>query len=131
MPDTCWQFVHSSVIERIRSVNDETYGFALSGLANGDGTALLRYEANRNGHFWIHRDVGPAFSTRKLSFSVQLTSGEEYVGGDLRFPYSSVEAPRDKGTLSVFPAYLPHVVTAVRTGVRHALVGWIHGPAFQ
>lgn len=123
--------LESHVVGPARLVNDHHYSFELTGVLPHDSIALLRYEHGQGGHFALHRDLGPAFSTRKLSLSVQLSDPTDYLGGDLIFPYADAKAPRGIGTLAVFPSYLPHAVSPVTGGCRYALVGWIHGPAFR
>lgn len=40
-------------------------------------------------------------------------------------------APRDKGTVIIFPSYILHRVTPVTKGVRKSLAVWISGPRFK
>lgn len=74
---------------------------------------------------------------RKLSFSLQLTSPEEYTGGDLQIltfepSYPTVKiAPKELGSLVVFDSRLPHRVTKVKSGTRKAIVGWVVGPRWK
>ena len=103
----------------------------VTGLDAGDRPAVLRYEAGTNDHFRPHIDVGSTNSTRKLSFVVQLTDPNTYQGGDLVFSDLGRSAPREQGTLIVFPSFLKHVVSPVVSGTRHALVSWLHGPTFR
>ena len=35
------------------------------------------------------------------------------------------------GNAIVFPSYIAHRVLPITSGMRHALVAWIHGPAFR
>lgn len=82
--------------------------------------------------------VAPEFRglLRKISFSLQLSAPESYEGGDLELEIglpsdpNRVECPdpaRERGTLIVFPSFVPHRVTPVTRGVRHSLVGWVCG----
>jgi PKHD-type hydroxylase len=43
---------------------------------------------------------------------------------------SALEARR-QGTALAFPAHLAHRVLPVETGLRRALIAWLHGPAFR
>ncbi len=128
------------LVERIAQVamwaNDQLYGFRLDGFAETDPPAVLRYEVGD--HFAWHPDVGaegtPA-ATRKLSFTVQLSDPTTYDGGDLELAVheltgTSAGGLRAQGTLILFPSFLMHRVTPVTRGARHAIVGWLHGPAF-
>jgi PKHD-type hydroxylase len=40
-------------------------------------------------------------------------------------------APREKGTVIMFPSYLLHRVTPVTKGVRKSLVLWVGGTTFR
>lgn len=71
---------------------------------------------------------------RKISFVLQLSNPDEYVGGDFEFqsPYEElIPEAKTKGTAIVFPSFIPHRVTGVTEGVRKSLVSWIEGPKFR
>jgi len=74
---------------------------------------------------------------RKLSFSLQLSSPEEYTGGDLQFHYNNYSnsgvftAPKEQGTLIIFDSRINHRVTKVKSGRRESLVGWVVGPRWK
>ena len=120
---------YKRLYHRITAVNDIHFRFRLHGVPASDCPSVIRYESSTTDHFRPHRDSGPAHSTRRLSYVVQLTEANEYIGGDLVFRDVGLKAPRDRGTLVIFPSSLLHVVTPVVAGVRETLVGWIHGPA--
>lgn len=84
-------------------------------------------------YFDWHVDVGPGpAALRKLSLSVQLTPPEEYLGGELEFPWQpGLERPGELGTAIIFPSYLAHRVAPVTSGVRRSLVAWACGPSFR
>jgi hypothetical protein len=128
----------------LAEVNAATFRFDLDGRAADDPVTLMRYE--RGDHFDWHIDNGvdrPPQATRKLGFTIQLSDPADYVGGDLEFAMyraddaggqaSSArrELARRRGTILVFAAFQPHRVTPVTRGVRLAIVGWLHGPAFR
>jgi PKHD-type hydroxylase len=118
------------------------YRFRLTGTSALDPTALVRYAAGD--HFAWHIDNGvdgPPFATRKLSFVVQLSDPRHYQGGDLELAMyaqsyggEALAAYRDRirrrGALTVFASFHMHRVQRIERGTRHALVGWLHGPAF-
>ena len=73
-------------------------------------------------------------SSRKLSFSLQLSNENDYEGGELQFLTDeniSYYAPKKRGTLVIFDSRSRHRVTKVRSGVRRSLVGWVNGPRWQ
>jgi PKHD-type hydroxylase len=82
------------------------------------------------GHYDWHMDMGHQYlSMRKVSITMQLSHPDEYEGGDLQFMRSQwVEnAPRNFGSVIVFPSYMLHRVTAVTKGTRKSLVLWSGG----
>jgi PKHD-type hydroxylase len=94
-------------------------------------------EYTDGGYYGWHSDMdNPCMEgfQRKLSCSVQLSDPDTYEGGDLILENPEGKqfvAPRQKGTVIVFPAFLKHTVTPVTKGVRYSAVGWMRGPAFK
>jgi PKHD-type hydroxylase len=77
---------------------------------------------------------------RKLSVTINLNSGEEYEGGNLKFDFGphalekrfcEVEEARSQGSIIVFPSYQYHCVTPVTKGTRYSLVLWSLGEPFK
>ena len=68
-----------------------------------------------------------------MSISVQLSEPDAYDGGDLEIDIDGApwSAPRDRGTAILFPSFVRHRISQVDSGTRHALVAWMHGPAFR
>lgn len=134
-PETAWVF--RRIARLVADVNREVYGFDLEDFR--EGMQILRYDAPERGHaagqYDAHVDIGASghSATRKLSVSVQLTPAEDYDGGDLTIDLDGTPwpAPRDAGTAILFPSFVRHRVTPVTAGSRHALVAWVHGPAFR
>jgi PKHD-type hydroxylase len=121
----------SFVFERVRRLAhslNARYNFRLSGFT--EPLHLITYEPG--GHFEWHSDLaGGPTSTRKISISIQLSEDDDYVGGDFEFcPHGLISEFRGIGNALAFPAYLPHRVSPVSSGRRHALVAWVHGDAF-
>jgi PKHD-type hydroxylase len=121
-----FQRITSAVID----INQQFWHFDLSRIET------LQYSEYNIGQFYKeHIDMmyqSPNRAVRKLSFSIQLTDPDEYEGGDVLIkPSSNAPIHRNKGTISFFPSYISHEVTPVTKGTRHALVGWVTGPAFK
>ena len=90
------------------------------------------YGSNEGGYEW-HMDCGEKIQNqRKISVTVQLSDSNEYEGGDLEFlgTETNTEAFRQQGTCIIFPSFLAHKVSKVKSGTRLAIVGWIHGPTY-
>jgi len=89
---------------------------------------LARYE---EGQFYTkHIDMGCGhMGNRKLSFSVQLSAPDTYEGGDIVCDNNGKDffAPRDLGSVTVFPSFMPHEVKPVTKGTRYSLVVWASG----
>ena len=145
IPEKPDEWLFSKIIGHIMNFNnsEQGYNFDVRGLAEPPN--MMRYEAaniNKNGkpgkYDW-HLDIGPGPvpSMRKISYSLQLNSGE-YEGGALAFnigsdttPIAGQNSSDNIGTVYLFPSYMCHRVTEVTSGTRYALVGWCHGSSFS
>lgn len=130
-PMTALPWLADAIIEAMLALNRRRFMFDVVGWPSSDPPIVLKYLGEQRDHFDTHRDIGAAFSTRKLSFTLQLSHPSSYRGGGVHFPTCRSLACRSRGSLTVFPAFLPHQVEAVEDGERLALVGWLHGPAFR
>lgn len=86
------------------------------------------------GFFDWHLDFGAGeISARKLSMTIQLSDPNDYEGGDLRFMINKeiVNAPKEKGTIIIFPSFIMHRVTPITKGTRQSIVGWVSGPPYR
>lgn len=128
-PDTQWLF------ERMRKLslemNQQFWNFDISYL---ECIQFTRYE--QPGDFYAdHMDIAYSpFEHRKISLSVQLSDPDDYQGSDLMLFRTGKDmdtAPRDRGTVILFPSYHVHEVTPLIQGTRYSLVSWIVGPLFR
>lgn len=123
-PDRKWLW--EKLTKHIAGVN-QAWRFDLDGLLE----ALQLTEYGEAGHYNWHEDnTESKHSTRKLSFSLQLTDPSTYDGGDLVL-YPDHRPPRTQGTLIFFPSYYLHKVEPVTRGTRHSLVSWVTGRPFR
>jgi PKHD-type hydroxylase len=78
-------------------------------------------------------DHGPIRVQRKLSISVQLSDPSQYDGCELQFQAGNAieTAPRERGSVIAFPAYVLHRITPCTRGTRKAIVAWTTGPKFK
>ena len=131
MPGADW--IMDRIIATVAAANRDVFDFALSDFA--ESAQIARYGAERQGHFDWHSDIGdgPLARRRKLTLVVQLSDPGGYDGGLLQVMPSAtvIDAPRTRGSATIFPAYLLHRVTPVTRGERHSLTVWAHGPAFR
>ena len=119
------------ILDLAKQANSARFKFDVAGFLDVDAPMIMKYD--KGGHYDWHVDTGNSVCHRKLSFTIQLSDDKDYVGGDVEFIGSKVDtkAYRQKGVCLIYPSFLPHRVTKVTKGIRHAIVGWIHGPTFK
>ena len=128
-PDTKWIYDRMQAV--IRTLNDKVWQFDLRGFS--EDFQYTVYHGSEGGHYDWHVDLGDLAKLRKLSLSLQLTDASEYEGCELQIHDGRrVEtAPRERGTVIVFPSYVLHRVTPITRGIRKAVVVWTTGPKFR
>lgn len=91
---------------------------------------IIRYR--KGDYFDWHYDMFHELSkTRKVNFTIQLSDETEYEGGDLEFFQLNVGNMKKKGSVIIYPSYLPHRITPITKGTRYAMVGHLNGPEFR
>lgn len=108
----------------------------LFNLASLESIQIAQYESTAF-YDW-HVDTFPAQENgmqRKLTISIQLSSPDDYLGGDFilgeKHGTNNVLLPKKQGSIMVFPSFIPHTVTPVTKGERFSAVGWMNGLAFR
>ena len=131
LPGTGW--VGDQIAAVVAEANRTRFGFDLADFA--ESAQIARYEAEQEGHFHWHSDVGqgPVAARRKLTVVIQLSDPADYEGGELQTWAGAEPAAhrRGLGDAVVFPSFLLHRVTRVTRGARVSLTQWVHGPAFR
>jgi len=116
--------------DAVAHINQTFFGFELSGFAEA-----FQYTVYREGGWYgWHMDKGEnTVAPRKLSLTIQLSTPDEYDGGEFQINNGSevLQFPREQGRVYAFPSWVLHQVTPVSRGTRRALVIWTHGPAFK
>jgi len=128
--NNAWIFQRCS--DAVLSLNRQFFEYDINKL---ESLQYGEYHFDTRGHFDRHVDAlyRTFGSFRKLSFSIQLTDPKTYQGGDLLLHYGPEPdiAPKDIGTMIMFPSTMLHEVTPVTQGVRSSLVGWVLGPKLK
>ena len=126
--ETHWVFEKLSNV--VSSLNADYFGFDLTGF--GEALQLTNYHEARQGHYKWHQDFGGGGVSRKLSLVLQLSNPSDYEGGELQILNSGepTSIHKERGLITVFPAWTLHQVTPVVKGTRQTLVTWVSGPAF-
>lgn len=124
------EWIYDKLATAILQVNTNRFKFDIKGFHS-----QLQFANYGPGDFFEwHLDYGAGdISDRKLSISVQLSSPEEYEGGELQFMinHKVIDAPKTKGTAIIFPSYAMHRVLPTTSGSRKSIVGWIEGTPFR
>jgi len=118
----------------ILKANEQNFNYDICSFRDKE----IQYTSYSSGEYYNwHVDTSLAVKSdymRKLSFSLQLSSPDEYSGGELQFLSDdniSYFAPKSRGSLIVFDSRLRHRVRKVKSGCRKSLVGWVEGPAWR
>lgn len=125
------KWIFEKIIRAVSKANNDFYNYDVSGINDVLQLVHYRSDVDIKGHYDWHVDAGGGdCASRKISFTAQLSDPSSYTGCDLIVDNhcNKVQAVREQGSISLFPSYMPHVVTPVETGERYALVIWIHGP---
>jgi PKHD-type hydroxylase len=127
--------IYRRMEEAVLMLNGSVFRYDLTGLVDFQ---YAIYDGREGGHFDWHKDYGRAHGAesqepRKLTLSLQLSDGADYDGCELQARSGNTidTAPRTRGTLTAFPAYVLHRVTPITRGVRKSLVIWAAGPEFR
>jgi len=74
---------------------------------------------------------------RKLSCILSLNNPSDYVGGDFKLQdintnqLNNIQLQLTKGSLLIFPSFIPHSMDAIDYGQRYNIVTWIEGLSFR
>lgn len=123
-------FAFQRVTDAVINVNNQFFNFDLFGLA--EGFQFTRYDAP-TGRYGMHIDKLLGSQVRKLSVTIQLSSPEDYEGGELalQFGPEADVMPKEQGKMIAFPSYMLHEVRPVTKGTRYSLVAWVTGKPFK
>jgi len=120
-----FDWVYKALAERIEDHNKRFFGFHINGFK--EAIQITRYT---EGCFYNwHQDSGMTNQFRKLTMVVNLSSAEDYEGGELElFGGDGGIMSKELGNMVMFPSYEQHRARKVTRGTRYSLVAWIHGP---
>jgi PKHD-type hydroxylase len=129
LDDKKYDWIYDKLQIAINHVNLTNYNKVLYGI---ESLQYTEYDSKYNGFYGPHTDCieEQLPLIRSLSFSVQISKPEDYVGGDVRIYYNDqvLVANKTYGSITFFDSKILHEVTPVTSGFRKSLVGWIHGP---
>tara|TARA_B100001778_G_scaffold76218_1_gene61362 strand:+ start:283 stop:825 length:543 start_codon:yes stop_codon:yes gene_type:complete len=134
IPATSW--VGGFCMSYVLKSNRENFMYDVEGI-DGDSIQYTVYEKGQ--YYNWHQDADNTVPLqegrlRKLSFILQLSSPDDYQGGNIEMKNTDEDiylVPRRRGTFIVFDSRTPHRVTEVTGGIRKTLVGWVMGPKWR
>lgn len=131
-PNEHTSWIYEKLTNLVQQNNQNYFNFDLSMI---ETLQFTYYSSKEDGCYKGHIDPmnWKIPHNRKLSVVVQLSSPDEYEGGELKL-YNSCEPTtikKEKGLVISFPSYTLHEVTPITKGDRYSLVAWVHGPAFK
>ncbi len=121
------EFVYAKVAQTAAHINHAHWQLALSGII--DTFRVLRYKDG----YWTRPHVDCDYrlpDASKLSCIIQLVPQADFTGGVLTVAETDHVA-LDQGDAVFFPAHAIHTVSAVTSGTRIVLAGWVHGPVLH
>jgi len=131
--NTQWMF--DGVFAVMKRLNNTYYKFILD---QYEPLQFTNYQEDRSEFYAPHLDaafgIKSQMTSRKLSLVLQLTDPSKYQGGDLLMHIGRdkpIAVPKKRGSVVVFPSFILHEVTPVKSGHRNSLVTWAHGPLFK
>lgn len=136
----CWHYVMLA--------NQRNFMYDIdAGFENAGHLQYTSYEPGEYYHWHVDGDLANCLDptrsnpvdlisekSRKLSFVLQLSSPEDYTGGEMQLQYSGGQTgfmPKTRGTIIVFDSRCLHRVKKIITGRRKSLVGWVAGPRWK
>lgn len=125
------RWIYEKVSAIVSIINTNHFDYDITGITHG--IQLIEYSADSpiQGHYNWHVDSGRGEpSHRKISLTVQLSDPSAYEGCELVINNhaENIVGTKERGSVHLFPSYMPHKVSPITKGTRYALVIWIHGP---
>jgi len=131
-----WWWLYEKLSNMAVEANNSIWNFNLTSIP--EQIQYTEYLSTNKGHYDWHADIGPGIlSHRKISITVQLSSPEEYEGGNLEiFRGGSMNGPfeaaeKNEGCVFIFPSYTMHRVTPITKGIRKSFVLWLGGEHYK
>ena len=124
------EWIYRRLTDILMDINNKFFKFNVFGFL--EGLQFTKYDAP-NGKIAKHIDKSMFGKVRKLSISIQLSSSEDYEGGELALHISNEPTIMGKelGKLIAFPSDTLHEVFPITKGTSYSLVCWVSGEAFK
>lgn len=126
------QQMHQKIVQLVgrRVAPEISKAFGWVGPLRFETFTIMRYSADRQDFFGLHRDTVRQDSGRRFAISLNLNDG--YGGGALTFPEYGPHSYRPpKGGCAVFACALLHEALPVTDGVRYVMTAFLCDPPQQ
>lgn len=100
-------------------------------ITHSNQSEFLMYDVH--GKYETHVDTFHARSDETRKLTVLAFLNEDFEGGKfyIQNSHEKYYPPQSKGTVLVFPSFMPHGVEPVTKGIRYSIVTWMVGPYFK
>jgi PKHD-type hydroxylase len=120
-------WLEDRLVNTLKELNYQYLTYELTSIVE---LQCLRY--TQDSFFIPHTDLKSLDedTQRKITFIIQLSDKDDYVGGDLKLytQLPPISVSRQRASLIAFPSYTLHEVTPLLSGERYVLIGWCAGP---
>lgn len=109
-------------------INHEIWEYNIT---HSNQSEFLMYDIH--GKYETHVDTFHSKSNEVRKLTVLVFLNEDFEGGKFYIQNSNQRhyPPQTKGTVLVFPSFMPHGVEPVTKGIRYSVVTWMVGPYFK
>ena len=99
-------------------------------ITHSNQAEFLMYDVK--GKYETHVDTFHSRSNETRKLTVLVFLNDDFEGGKfyLSIEHNRIYPPQGKGTVIVFPSFMPHGVEPVTKGMRYSVVTWMVGPYF-
>jgi hypothetical protein len=109
-------------------INHEVWQYHIT---HSNQSEFLMYDVK--GKYETHVDTFHHHSNETRKLTVLVFLNDNFEGGKFYIQTSHKKhyPPQEKGTVLVFPSFMPHGVEPITKGVRYSIVSWMVGPYFK
>ena len=110
------------------NVNHEFWQYDIT---HSNQSEFLMYDVN--GKYETHVDIFHQHSKDARKLTILVFLNDDFEGGKfyIQNSHKRLYPEQKKGTVLIFPSFMPHGVEPITKGVRYSIVTWMVGPYFK
>ena len=110
------------------NVNHEFWQYDIT---HSNQSEFLMYDVN--GKYETHVDIFHQHSKDARKLTILVFLNDDFEGGKfyIQNSHERMYPEQKKGTVLIFPSFMPHGVEPITKGVRYSIVTWMVGPYFK